>query len=165
MDITAALPQGVVGPTGLTGDAGDTGVTGPAGGDGDTGDRGVAGPTGLTGETDGAENATLARYAVTGVAGSIAHASWGEACRTLELVRWLDADGSVTTQTLRDAVAAASEADLGEALDAATPAEKERFFAFADSLGPAGVALGLSALVGAERADTRASACVGDGCA
>jgi len=108
-----------------------------------------------------AENAReiLARYVVTGVAGSIAHVHWEEACRTLDLVRRLDADGAVTAGALIEAVAQESEMDLGDALDEATPTEQAQFFAFAVGLGEAGVSLALAALAGATKPRTRAAAC------
>jgi hypothetical protein len=109
---------------------------------------------------DSAETrAALARYVVTGVAGSIAHTHWDEACHTLELVRQLDADGAVTAGALIQAVAEQSETDLGDSLDEATPNEQARFFAFAVGLGEAGVALALAALAGAKKPRTRAAAC------
>jgi HEAT repeat protein len=102
----------------------------------------------------------LARYAVTGVAESIAHTSWEEATRTLELVRHFDSDGSLTAQALNDAVTAAPpDADLGEALDQASEADQARCFAFALSLGHPGITLALAALAGAKRGPTREAAC------
>ena len=101
----------------------------------------------------------LARYVVTGVAGSIAHVHWDEACRTLDVVRRLDADGAVTAGALIEAVAQESEMDLGDALDEATPVEQARFFAFAVGLGEAGVSLALAALAGSTKPRTRAAAC------
>ncbi len=101
----------------------------------------------------------LARYVVTGVAGSIAHVHWDEACRTLDLVRRLDADGAITAGALIEAVAQESEMDLGDALDEATQAEQAQFFAFAVGLGEAGVSLALAALAGANKPRTRAAAC------
>jgi len=108
-----------------------------------------------------AENAPaiLARYVVTGVAGSIAHAHWDEACRTLDLVRRLDAGGAFTAGALIEAVAQESETDLGDSLDEATPTEQAQFFAFAVGLGEAGVSLALAALAGATKPRTRAAAC------
>jgi HD-GYP domain-containing protein (c-di-GMP phosphodiesterase class II) len=103
--------------------------------------------------------AILARYVVTGVAGSIAHVHWDEACRTLDLVRRLDAGGAFTAGALIEAVAQESEMDLGDSLDEATPTEQAQFFAFAVGLGEAGVSLGLAALAGATKPRTRAAAC------
>ena len=103
--------------------------------------------------------AILARYVVTGVAGSIAHAHWDEACRTLDLVRRLDAGGAFTAGALIEAVAQESETDLGDSLDEATPTEQAQFFAFAVGLGEAGVSLALAALAGATKPRTRAAAC------
>lgn len=101
----------------------------------------------------------LALYVVTGIASSIAHAHWDEACHTLELVRQLDADGAVTAGALIQAVAEQSEFDLGESLDEVSAGEQARFFAFAVGLGEAGVALALAALGGATKPRTRAAAC------
>jgi hypothetical protein len=104
--------------------------------------------------------AALARYALTGVAESIAHTSWDEAYRTLELLRRFDADGALTAQARIDAVRCAPpEDDLGESLDQASDMELARCFEFAVGLGHAGVALLIAALAGAKRDATRDAAC------
>ena len=101
-------------------------------------------------ETD----ATLLRFAVSGVAHAIVCGRWSEAIELLARARRMgDVDDA-----LRASIASKREGELGEALDEATPQDLDAFFRLTIELGEAGVPLALGALEGAKRMKTRAAA-------
>lgn len=100
----------------------------------------------------------LADSVVTWFAGAVQRCDWIEARHAFDVLHTLDSERTLSSATMRDALAGLDLDAIASQLDEAAPEEQARFFALVVNLGPSALDLTIGVLGRAGRARLRAAA-------